>query len=324
MGCADIQTHYQPIIALDSGRVSGGEALARWTHPQRGAVPPSDFIPLAETVGLIAPYVLKEACIQARRWTDVDPTATPRTLSVNISPAQLDPQLAASVVHTLDVSGLAAGNLVVEITETSLRPNAADPVSYLTELRALGVRLSIDDFGIGYSSLSRLADFPMDQLKLDRSLVAGMAERRKGGALVGGVIGLAKSLGLAVVAEGVETAEQSAQLARMGCDYAQGFGVGRPSPPDALDHLFAPGARRAVRREVAQLAHGQATPEPGGQLTARSPYGYGLSQLGRSVAQAVRQLIPSRYRLVAKAVIRRLCAVQGRWHDTCGSRVRLR
>jgi EAL domain-containing protein (putative c-di-GMP-specific phosphodiesterase class I) len=114
--------------------------------------------------------------------------------------------------------------------------------------------LSIDDFGTGYSSLSRLADFPLDQLKIDRSLVAGMAGRGRGRALVAGVIGLGKSLGLTVVAEGVETAQQSAQLARMGCDYAQGFGVGRPSPPAALDHLFAPGSRSDVRPESHQLA----------------------------------------------------------------------
>jgi diguanylate cyclase (GGDEF)-like protein len=253
----DIQTHYQPIVALHSGQVSGVEALARWTHPQRGDVPPSDFIPLAETVGLIAPlgeYMLEQACLQARRWADLDPAALPPTVSVNISPAQLGPQLAASVSHALDAGGLAAQNLIVEITETALRPNVTDPVSYLADLRSLGVRLSIDDFGTGYSSLSRLADFPLDQLKIDRSLVAGMAGRGRGRALVAGVIGLGKSLGLTVVAEGVETAEQSAQLVRMGCDYAQGFGVGRPSPPAALDHLFAPGSRSDVRPESHQLA----------------------------------------------------------------------
>jgi diguanylate cyclase (GGDEF)-like protein len=230
-----LSLHYQPLVDLADGRPVGAEALLRWNHPRRGPVPPDVFVPVAEETGMITElgaWVLREAAEQLARWRlDVPGLG----MSVNVSARQvMDPALAGEVAGVLAATGLPASALTLELTETVL---AADPAAALRQLHTLkreGVRLSIDDFGTGYSSLSYLRRLPVDQIKIDRSFVAGLDGGTHGTedlAIVRAVIDLSRSLGLEVVAEGIETDAQAAILRELGCHLGQGFGLCRPQEP---------------------------------------------------------------------------------------------
>jgi EAL domain-containing protein (putative c-di-GMP-specific phosphodiesterase class I) len=227
-----LEIHYQPLVELDRDLVYGVEALLRWRHPTRGLLPPSEFLPLAETTGLILPmghWVLAAACRQVRAWEGVGAGAL--AVAVNLSARQFqDRHLPHQVWHVLARSGLPPSRLQIEITETSAMQNASAAAETLRELKDLGVKVAIDDFGTGYSSLAYLKRFPIDILKIDQSFVRGLPGDAEDAAIASSVIGLARTLKLDVVAEGVETAEQRAFLAGLGCRRAQGALFGMPCP----------------------------------------------------------------------------------------------
>ena len=224
--------NYQPIVDLETGRVASFEALVRWRHPERGLVGPSDFIPVAEETGLIVPlglWVLNEACQQMREWQRLGLADESVTMSVNLSSRQFSQaDLIERISSALRESGLKAGNLKLEITESMVMENIDTAIDMLMQLRGLGVGLSIDDFGTGYSSLSYLHRFPIDTLKIDRSFVTQMTDNSENAEIVRTIVTLARSLDMAVVAEGVETADQLRQLGDLGCDYGQGYLFSRP------------------------------------------------------------------------------------------------
>lgn len=232
-----ILPYFQPLVALDTGRLIGFEMLARWPHPTRGMVSPAEFIPVAEDTGLIGPMtasLLRRACrIAAADWPDGV------MLACNISPLQLrDRGLPGTVRAVLDESGLPAHRLELEITESALVGDLDLARNLLDQLKALGVRLSLDDFGTGYSSLRHLQTLPFDKLKIDAAFVGAMAGDVESRKIVAAVVGLGQSLGLLTVAEGVETEETAALLRSLGCDIGQGWLFGRPAPADAAARLL--------------------------------------------------------------------------------------
>jgi len=230
----EFAVHYQPIVTLRDGSVSGFEALARWHHPRRGLILPPAFIPTAEETGQIVELgrlVLGEACRQARAWQEAQGPGPRRAMSINVSARQFrDPLLGRTVVDALEAAGLDPSCLVLEITESVLMEDTLAAFQRLRELKDLGVRLAIDDFGTGYSSLSYLRRLPVDILKIDKSFIDGVAERGDALALARTIIRIGKTLRLSTVAEGVERAAQVAALLRIGCDQAQGFHFARPMP----------------------------------------------------------------------------------------------
>jgi diguanylate cyclase (GGDEF)-like protein len=230
----ELRVHYQPIMSLRSCELAGFEALVRWEHPDRGTVSPVEFIPLAEETGLIIPlgqWVLEEACRQLREWQDASPFNRNLMMSVNLSGKQLSqPDVVERVQGVLRAAGLDPRTLKLEITESVVMENAEEAAAVLTRLRALGVGLSIDDFGTGYSSLSYLHRFPVNALKVDRSFVARMASGDENLEIVRTVVTLAQNLGMEVVAEGIETAEQLSQLRALRCEYGQGYLFSKPLP----------------------------------------------------------------------------------------------
>ncbi len=233
-----LQLHYQPLFNADSRHLQGYEALARWPHPTRGFVPPSDFIALAEQSGLIdelGRWVLHTACHEAARWPDG------LTVAVNLSPAQFKRQGAVveEVQAALAASGLPASRLELEITESLLMGDTEEVLRALMALQALGTRIAMDDFGTGYSSLSYLWRFPFDKVKIDRAFTQRLGRDGKVDLIVRSIISLAHSLAMRVNAEGVETEAQYEALRRHGCDEMQGFLLGRPQPPVRLAHLEA-------------------------------------------------------------------------------------
>ena len=233
--------HYQPIVDIEQHTLVAVEGLIRWRHPTRGLLAPGAFIGLAEETGLINPigrWVVEEACRQAREW---DPIAPHLYVSVNVSGRQLaDPGFAEAVRTALQTSGLAPERLILELTETLLISEAAArPV--IEDLKRSGVRLAVDDFGSGFSSLDYLRRFPIDILKIDRSFVETLDQPRDA-ALLAAIVELAKRLGIATVAEGIETREQLAQVRKTGCDRAQGFLFAKPLEPEALAALVQPAA----------------------------------------------------------------------------------
>jgi diguanylate cyclase (GGDEF)-like protein/PAS domain S-box-containing protein len=236
---SEFAVHYQPIIDLASGDIVEAEALVRWRHPVRGAVPPDRFIPVAEETGLIVPlgrWVLRTACRQAREWNSLGHALT---VSVNLSAREFqDPALAVDVAHILAGTRLPANRLRLEITERLAMRDAVATTATLVALRELGVQVAIDDFGTGYSSLAYLKRFPVDVLKVDRAFVSGLGTNPEDTAIVGAMIGLGRTLGLAVTAEGVETADQVANLRALGCTSAQGFYFARPLDAEALGTLL--------------------------------------------------------------------------------------
>ncbi len=229
----ELTLEFQPQFEFAAGRIVGAEALARWRHPRLGPVPPAEFIPLAESSGLIVPlgaWVLREACRQTRFWRDAGLPHLP--MAVNLSLAQCRAgDLATSTRRVLRASGLEPCALELEVTESLFFSPGNGHLTDLYRLHTQGVRVSIDDFGTGYSSLGRLRQLPVDQIKIDRSFVAGLGHSPDSEAIVCAVIRLARSLGLRVIAEGVETDAQCAFLRAEGCDAAQGFHIARPLPP---------------------------------------------------------------------------------------------
>jgi len=236
------ELHYQPIVELDSGRVVKAEALLRWHHPERGAVPPQQFIPIAESTGLIGEigdWVFRSAALQVRRWrADIDPGFQ---VSVDRSPAQFRGGGATAQTWTdaLAALGLPGSSMAVEITEGLLLDATEEVSAQLLAFRDAGIAVSLDDFGTGYSSLSYLQQLDIDYLKIDRSFVHALGAGGSGRPLCKAMIVMAHELGLRVVAEGVETAEQHEWLRRAGCDFAQGFFYARPMPVAAFEAFLA-------------------------------------------------------------------------------------
>jgi EAL domain-containing protein (putative c-di-GMP-specific phosphodiesterase class I) len=234
--------YYQPLVALETGRITELEALLRWRHPERGLVQPVDFVPLAEEIGLIVPigsWVLGQACRQVAAWQRRYPQAEPLSSTVNLSVKQLaQPDFVAQVAETVRASGLDPRCLKLEITESFAIDDPDRTRETLTALRRLGVRIYLDDFGTGYSSLSYLHQLPLDAIKIDRSFVMQMDRGAMHLQLVHTVRDLARNIGVAAIAEGVETAAQLDVLRGIGCESAQGYLFSRPLPPEEIELLL--------------------------------------------------------------------------------------
>jgi EAL domain-containing protein (putative c-di-GMP-specific phosphodiesterase class I) len=235
--------HYQPVVNLQTGELWGMEALVRWKHPERGLLSPDEFVPVAEESGLVIPMggqVFKEACLRAKGWQEVHPRTPNLVMSVNLSARQLSRwDLAETVARILGETGLEGSRLTVDVTEAAYVRALAGNTVALDGLREMGVRISIDDFGTDYSSLSYLKRLPADALKIDKSFVKGLGEDAKDTAIVRMIIELAHTFGMEVIGEGVETAEQVALLEKMGCDFAQGHHFSQPLPPEAASEFLA-------------------------------------------------------------------------------------
>ncbi|MEV0896699.1 EAL domain-containing protein [Actinoplanes sp. NPDC049802] len=241
----EFQLRFQPIVRLRTGEISGLEALVRWLHPERGMIPPLDFIPLAEETGMIVPigeWVLREACRQAARWNaQREPGSTPLTVSVNLSAVQLErADLPGLVESALADSGLLAGSLIIELTESLLVDHRPETLQRLQTIKALGVRLAIDDFGTGYSSLAYLRRFPVDIIKIDKSFVDDVGDVPAAAALTHGIIQLGQALQLSTVAEGIEDAGQLSELTDGNCELGQGYYFAEPLTTDAMQELLFP------------------------------------------------------------------------------------
>jgi diguanylate cyclase (GGDEF)-like protein len=230
---------YQPIVDLETGRAAGLEALVRWEHPQRGIVSPAQFIELAEENGAILPigrWVLREACSQVQRWRTAGVAPEGLFLAVNVSAREVQqPGFAAEVREALAWAELPSSALVLEITETALLRATPATIETLESLRFIGVRISIDDFGTGYFSLSHLRQFPIDQLKIASEFVQVREGDSRSAALAAGVVALSQSLGIATVAEGIETAEQAERMGSLGCTYGQGYHYAQPAAAAELE-----------------------------------------------------------------------------------------
>ncbi|MEJ0100572.1 MAG: EAL domain-containing protein [Pseudomonadota bacterium] len=233
LGTSQLSLVYQPIVDLDSGRRSSVEALVRWNHPTLGPVSPGEFVPIAEESGLImalGEWVMKESCAALARWQRLDPEKAPSIISVNVSRAELahGARLLRLVRETLAAARLPAQSLQLEVTEREVMRDPAASLALMHELRAIGVRLAMDDFGSGTSSLGCLSDYPFDVIKVDRSFINGLSDGPDRLAVLHATITLVENLGKSSVGEGVETKEQLVILQSMGCHYAQGHYLGRP------------------------------------------------------------------------------------------------
>ncbi|MEP0871486.1 EAL domain-containing protein [Trichocoleus desertorum AS-A10] len=239
----EFQLHYQPIVSLATGRIVGFEALVRWRHPQEGLVFPAAFIPVAEETGLIVAlgqWILQEACQQLRHWQDQFPSDPPLMISINLSGCQFaQPDLAARIEKILHTNGLDGHSVKLEITETVAMKDVESTIGLLLQLRSLNLRLSIDDFGTGYSSLSYLHRFPVDTLKVDRSFVSRMSDTSEDATIVQTITMLGHTLGMDVIAEGVETAAQRTKLQALNCEYGQGYLFSKPLDPEGATALLA-------------------------------------------------------------------------------------
>jgi EAL domain-containing protein (putative c-di-GMP-specific phosphodiesterase class I) len=235
--------HYQPKVDLETGAITGAEALIRWTHPTRGVLSPDQFVPIAEDSGLIrqiGTWVLREACRQARSW--LDQGLPPITMAVNVSASELsDETYVQRLFATLSETGMEPDFLELELTESVLMKHAHSAAIILQALRRTGIRVALDDFGTGYSSLSYLRDFPIDSVKIDRSFVNEVTSLQEDTSIVKAVISMAQSLGLRVVAEGVENLDQFQFLRAHSCDEAQGFLFSQAVPPDEFATLLESG-----------------------------------------------------------------------------------
>jgi EAL domain-containing protein (putative c-di-GMP-specific phosphodiesterase class I) len=233
------EVHYQPIVAAAGGRINGVEALLRWTHPERGAISPAVFVPVAEQMGVmdeLGAFVLNRALDDAKAWPDI-------YISVNLSPLQVRDRKIVDVVRdALARSGVAPSRLVLEITEGVLIDNPQEMLKRIEELRALGVRIALDDFGSGYSSLGYLQRFAFDKLKIDRSFVSALGRSQNAAVIIQAIVALGRALDVTVVVEGVETEEQRVLLRLAGCDEMQGFLFARPAPAAAIARLTATSA----------------------------------------------------------------------------------
>jgi diguanylate cyclase (GGDEF)-like protein len=253
---------YQPLVRLADAELLGVEALLRWDDPDRGLIPPSEFVDLAEESGLIwelGLWVLKQACRQARRWREAVPDARPVTLSVNLSPRQLEHEgLVGEIERLLVETSTDPATLCLEITEGALIGKAGLALRTLLELSRLGVTLAVDDFGTGHASISRLRELPVDVLKIDRTFVAGLARDRQSVELAAAIVALARALGVTAIAEGVESVEQLAALHALGYDGAQGFFLASPQSPHAIELML----RRLAARRLPFLPEAALTGAP--------------------------------------------------------------
>ena len=244
-----LELHYQPIVEVETGQPAGFEALVRWTHPEHGNISPQAFIPLAEDTGLIVEldrFMLRRACEQVSAWQRAYPQLPPLTLSVNLSGRSFAaPDLPRHLADVLEQTGFAPHDLKLEITESTLMKDLGTVSATLEEIRAMGVQLHVDDFGTGYSSLAYLQNLPVSTLKIDHSFVEKMTRSPESAELVRTVVAMARSLKLEVVAEGVETDEQLAQLRLLGCEYAQGFLFAKPLGPADVDRFISLARRGA-------------------------------------------------------------------------------
>jgi diguanylate cyclase (GGDEF)-like protein len=292
------EVHFQPVISVADGQVTSFEALLRWKHPERGAVPPSEFVPVAEENGLIVPigeWVLQVACREAAKWPSHIKVA------VNVSVVQLkSPGILQSVSEAIGAAGIEGSRLIVEVTESVMITDADQALSTLHAIRDMGSAIAMDDFGTGYSSLSYLRRFPFDKIKIDQSFVSELGQREDSAAIVRAATGLAKALGMEAVAEGVETEEQLALVAAEGCAEAQGYLISRPMPAGDVFRFLgvepeevagrrvvkrSPLARKSMANEPSRLAT-RVTPTPpiwrdGKIAAATGP----LSMAARSPAQ---------------------------------------
>jgi diguanylate cyclase (GGDEF)-like protein len=252
LGALDL--HYQPVVAAAGGGILGVEALLRWTHPTRGPIPPSEFIPLAEQNGLmlqLGSFALRRALADGARWPNL-------SVAVNLSPVQIrDPHLVGFVGAAMADAGIAPSRVVLEVTEGVLIDDPQEALKRLQDLRALGVRLALDDFGSGYSSLSYLQKFPFNLLKIDRAFVASLGNDGNAGAIVQSIVTLGHALGMRVLAEGVETDEQRVLLRLAGCDEMQGYLFAEPRAAEAIDKILARPAA-AARAPAPALSVAQA------------------------------------------------------------------
>lgn len=253
----ELELHYQPIVALQSDRITGFEALVRWRHPARGMIAPSEFIPIAEEIGLmlsIGHWVLEEACQQLRAWHRQFPQQPPLTMSVNISGLQFaDPGFVDQIIQTLTTADLDPATLRLELTESVWLNSTPAAITLFQQLNKMGIQLHIDDFGTGYSSLAYLQYFPIRMLKIDRTFLNKMSEGNNNQDLVRAVIAMAHDLGMETVAEGVETLDQLNQLKQFGCNYGQGYLLSRPIDRVSIEQLLD-----KIQLEQAQLAAAQA------------------------------------------------------------------
>lgn len=261
----DIFAQYQPLVDLESGRVVGAEALARWCHPTLGEIPPGDFIPVAEETGLIVPLggrILHQACRQARIWQDTTPGDSVY-VSVNVSPRQFRQPGAVveQVREATEASGIEPSLLVLEITESVLMQDRAAVRHELSELQKLGVRVAIDDFGTGYSALSYLRDFPIDMVKMDQSFVSDLSAGKGDQALVRSVVELGEALGMQIVAEGIEHRDQRDHLSDMRCDIGQGYYFARPLDADRMMELVTSSHQMPASADRAAATSGDSPPD---------------------------------------------------------------
>jgi diguanylate cyclase (GGDEF)-like protein len=240
--CNQFALHYQPKVDLITGQITGVEALLRWTHPELGVLPPAQFIPLAEETGLIVPigrWVLREACAQNMAWRRRG--LLPVSMAVNLSPRQfVDENLLNDIDEALAASGMPSELLQLEVTESMVMRNVARAVRVLDAIQSRGIRLAIDDFGTGYSSMSLMKQFPIDTIKIDRSFVRDLPDDSEDKAIAQAIISMGKALGMTVIAEGVETAEQETFLRNHACDEMQGFLFSKPLPAKELAELLRP------------------------------------------------------------------------------------
>jgi EAL domain-containing protein (putative c-di-GMP-specific phosphodiesterase class I) len=238
LAVGEFELHYQPLVNVQNRTVTACEALLRWRHPERGMIPPAEFIPVAEEIGLIGPlgeWVLRRACVDAALWPEAIKVA------VNLSPIQvMNQNIVPLVVSALAAAGLPARRLEVEITESVLMQNSEMTMATLHRLRELGVCISMDDFGTGYSSLSYLRRFPFDKIKIDRSFIAGLPDDNESVAIVRAVAGLAANLNMTATAEGVETSRQLDKVRELGCLEMQGYLFSPPRPLAQLMPLLEP------------------------------------------------------------------------------------
>jgi EAL domain-containing protein (putative c-di-GMP-specific phosphodiesterase class I) len=239
----ELELHYQPIVGLRDGSIMAIEALLRWRHPEYGLTSPTSFIPVAEESQLIVPvgrWVIEEACNKVAEWQSLQPDAAPVRIAVNLSGRQIgDPQLLPTVSAAIEASGIDPPTLSFELTESVLFEESGVSEPIMRSLRGIGVRLVLDDFGSGFSSLGYLKRFPLDGIKLDRSFIENVADGLTDAQIVKAVVEMARALGLEIVAEGVETADQLAAVRNLGCHQAQGFYFMPPLPAEEVPGVLA-------------------------------------------------------------------------------------
>jgi EAL domain-containing protein (putative c-di-GMP-specific phosphodiesterase class I) len=232
-----LEAYFQPICAAESGTIVGAEALMRWIHPESGFIPPDVFIPVAEESGLIekiGEVVLRQACDAASRWPI-------ETVAVNVSAIELrNPGFATRVAATLMATGLQPHRLELEVTESAIVDDSGSAQENIAALRELGVAIAIDDFGTGFSSLARLQHLDVDRIKIDRSFINGFGKSGSNEAIVKAIVDLARAVGLATTAEGVETPAQQERLMEIGCDHLQGYLLGKPMRRADMEQLLIP------------------------------------------------------------------------------------